>query len=56
MVKQRIPLYHLQDIDGEDIKGTFYGGELQKVLIDRDVMYRIEKVLRYKGNQALVKW
>lgn len=56
MVKQRIPLYHLQDIDGEDIKGTFYGGELQKVLIDRDVMYRIEKVLQYKGNQALVKW
>lgn len=56
ITKQKIPLYQLQDIDGEDIKGTFYEGELQKELVDRDAMYRIENMLRYKGNQAFVKW
>ena len=54
--KQNIPIYELQDIDGEIVKGTFYEGELQKVLISDDTMYRIEKVLHHRGNQLLVKW
>lgn len=49
--KESIALYQLQDIDGENIKG-----KLQKILVDREAVYRIEKVLRYKGNQVLVKW
>lgn len=56
LIKQTIPIYELQDIDGEDVEGTFYEGELQKVTITDDTMYRIERVIRYKGNQVLVKW
>jgi hypothetical protein len=55
-IKQNIALYRLRDIDGEDIEGTFYEGELQKVIVGEDAMYRIEKIVQYKGNQALVKW
>lgn len=40
--KESTPLYQLQDIDGEYIKGTFYEGELRKVVEDRDVVYRID--------------
>ena len=54
--KQSIPIYQLQDIDGEEVDGTFYQAELQKVTITDDTVYRIERVIRYKGNRALVKW
>ena len=45
--------YKIRDGNSEDIKGTFYGEELQKT--DQS-MYRIEKIIRKKGNKALVKW
>lgn len=54
--KQGIPIYELQDIDGEDIKGSFYQQELQKVTITDDTLFRIEKIIKYQGNKALVKW
>ncbi|KAI3357231.1 hypothetical protein L3Q82_015688 [Scortum barcoo] len=40
------PVYKLQDYDGEHIKGSFYKAELQKVKIDRDKMYAVEKILK----------
>ncbi|KAI3374519.1 hypothetical protein L3Q82_021010 [Scortum barcoo] len=40
------PVYKLQDYDGEPIKGSFYEAELQKVKIDRDKMYAVEKILK----------
>lgn len=54
--KQGIPIYELRDIDGEDIKGSFYQQELQKVTITDDTLFRIEKIIKYQGNKALVKW
>lgn len=33
LIKQTIPIYELQDINGEDVEGTFNEGELQKVTI-----------------------
>lgn len=33
LIKQTIAIYELQDINGEDVEGTFYEGELQKVTI-----------------------
>lgn len=33
LIKRTIPIYELQDINGEDVEGTFYEGELQKVTI-----------------------
>ena len=51
--------YNIEDLKGEQIKGSFYRQELQKASQE---VYRIDKVLRKrKGNddgtkQALVKW
>ena len=53
------PVYKLKDYDGEELKGTFYDKELQKV-IKQDDLYEVENILkkRGKGNnvQYLVKW
>ena len=53
------PYYKLKDLDGENIEGTFYSQELQKVIKDNDV-YKVENVLssRKKAGkkQFLIKW
>ena len=52
--------YQLKDELGEEIKGTFYEPEVQKVRVTRGRRYDVEKVLRYKGKGrnrlALIKW
>ena len=45
--------YKLKDFNGEEIKGNFYEQELQKTTQE---MFRIEKVIRRKGDKSLVKW
>jgi len=45
--------YKLKDLNGEEIKGSFYEQELQKTA---QKMFRIEKVIRRKGDKSLVKW
>ena len=51
--------YKLKDLDGENIEGTFYSQELQKVIKDNDV-YKVENVLssRKKAGkkQFLITW
>ena len=47
------PTYRITDYNGEEIKRTFYEKELQKT--DQEI-YRIEKVIRKRGNKSLVKW
>ena len=53
------PVYKLKDYDGEELKGTFYDKELQKV-IKQDDLYEVEKILKKRGKsnnvQYLVKW
>ena len=53
------PVYKLKDYDGEELKGTFYDKELQKVIKSDDV-YEVEKILKKRGRgrnvQYLVKW
>ena len=39
-------------MNGEEIQGTFYEQELQKT---SQYIFRIEKVIRTKGNKVLVK-
>lgn len=46
--------YILEDMNGQPIKGSFYELELLKTKW-RDV-YLVEKVIRTKGDKALVKW
>ena len=50
------PAYRLRDLAGEDLKGVFYEAELQRVKIDEDRVYAIEKVLRRRRGQVLVRW
>ena len=48
--------YKLKELDGTAIGGTFYTQELQKVHVDDDTVWRIEKVLKRRGNQLYVQW
>ena len=53
--------YKLEDFQGEPIKGTFVRDEIQPVIIEKDKIWKIEKVIskkyiKGKGYMWLVKW
>ena len=53
-VKNTVPwTYVINDLNGEEITGTFYEKELQKTSQED---FRIEKVIKRKGNKIYVKW
>ena len=53
-VKNTVPwTYIINDLNGEKVIGTFYEKELQKT---NQQEFRIEKVLRRKGDKLYVKW
>ena len=53
-VKNTVPwTYAINDLNGEEIMGTFYGKELQKT---NQGEFRIEKVIKGKGDKMYVKW
>ena len=53
-VKNTIPwTYVINGLNGEEIIGTFYEKELQKTNQEE---FRIEKVIRQKGDKLYVKW
>ena len=45
--------YVISDLNGEEITGTFHEKELQKTNQEE---FRIEKVIRQKGDKLYVKW
>ena len=49
-------LYKIKDTLDEEIDGYFYENELQKIFKEDDPILRIEKVIRRRKNQVLVKW
>jgi hypothetical protein len=53
------PTYLLKDYDGEQIEGTFYDTEVQKV-VKQDEVFKIEKILKTRrrrgAKEYLVKW
>ena len=51
-LKNTIP-YVVSDLNGEEITGSFYEKELQKTSQEK---FRIEKVLKRKGDKLYVKW
>ena len=55
-----LPIYRLRDLQQDDIEGTFYQSELQKIDIDPDQTWKVEKILRTRGKgsnkQYLIKW
>ena len=53
-VKNTVPwTYVINDFNGKEIAGTFYQNELQKT---DQKEFRIEKVIKRKGNKLYVKW
>ena len=46
------PAYKIKDENGEKIQGTFYEQELQKTSQE---VFRIEKIIKTRGNKSLVK-
>ena len=53
VLKTEPQTYIIKDLNGEEIKGTFYNEELSRY--DSE-LYEIEKVLKRKKDKFLVKW
>ena len=43
----------MNDLNGEEIAGTFYENELQKT---NQKEFRIEKIIKRKGDKLHIKW
>ena len=58
-IPRQPPVYKLKDYDQEELSGTFYNEELQKVIKEDDV-YEVEKILKKRGKgknrEVFVKW
>ena len=53
-IKNTVPgTYVINDLNGEEIIGTFYEKELQGT---RQNEFRIEKIIKRKGDELYVKW
>ena len=53
-IKNTVPwTYSNSDLNGEEITGGFYEKELQKT---SQKEFRIEKILKRKGDKLYVKW
>ena len=53
IVRTQPIVYELKDLDDENVDGRFYKEQLQKT---EQEIYRVDKILRRRGNQVLVKW
>lgn len=60
IVERDPTVYRIADLDGDDIEGTFYKQEIQKVLSDEGGVKVIEKIIKQKRKgktiQYFVKW
>ena len=53
-VQNKVPwTYLINDLNGEEIQGSFYEKELQKT---NQKEFRIEKVIKKEGDELYVKW
>ena len=56
-IKNIVPwIYVIIDLEGEEIVGTFYEKELKKYIYIYQQEFRIEKVIKKKGDKLYVKW
>ena len=54
-IPEGIPVYKLKDFNStEDIQGTFYQQEIQKVDVPVDKLYKIDKILGTKINRFIL--
>ena len=53
-IKNTVPrTYVLNDLNSEEIIGTFYENKLQRIKQNK---FRIEKIIKRKGDKLYVKW
>ena len=59
-ISRKIPIYKLKDLNGIELRGTFYQHELQKVSKSKDDLFSVQRVLKTrkrKGKkQYFVRW
>ena len=48
--------YKLENMEGEEVQGMFVSDQLQKVTDPTNQPLLIEKIVKRKGNQVLVKY
>ena len=51
-----VPTYKIREWDQSPVEGTFYEEDLQKVNVSDQALFRVEKVLKRRKNQLLIKW
>ncbi len=55
-----LPLYRIEDYNGEELKGTFYQQELQRITVETDKLWKVEKILKSRKSRGkkehLVRW
>ena len=58
--KEELAKYKLKDLQNQEIAGSFYEDELQKIEVGPDTEYRVERVIRRRTRrgvrEALVRW
>ncbi|KAK3098728.1 hypothetical protein FSP39_022460 [Pinctada imbricata] len=61
IMRDGIPIYRLIDLSDDEIKGSFYQSELQRVILDKDKqLWKIDKVVKKRKRlgktECLVRW
>ena len=54
--KGKVPTCKVDEWDGTRIKGTFNEPDLQKVTVEDDDLFLIDKIVKRKGDKVLVRW
>ena len=52
-VIENVPVYYLNDYNGEEVKGQFYEGEITPVKFDPNALFKIEKVLKKRVRNGV---
>ena len=52
----KVPSYKIEEWDGTLVRGTFYAQDLQKVTYENDDFFRVDKIVKRKGNKVSVRW
>ena len=59
-IRDGSPIYKVKDFHGDEIKGTFYPEELQKVTVDHNKLWKVDQILKTRKRKGkteyLVRW
>ena len=51
----KVTTYKVEEWDGTAVEGTFYAQDLQKVTVEDHDLFRIDKIVKPKGDKVLVR-